>query len=301
MNPFDLPGPQFLLFYLALVVVVQLAWRPLLRLLGQPADDGAHALPPPALGSLDPYLVAYLRGQETETARVAIISLLDRGLLRAEGENLTAAPGNEGKVGRPLEREILRAFATSAKAATIFKHAGFGAACAGLRDELRRLGLLAGAGARLQIGLLRLVAVAVLAGVAITKIAVAIERGRSNFGFLVILGLIACIVTLGRASAQRTRRGDAYLEALQDRFAGLKDRAGTIKRGGATHELVVLAAIFGMASLPAFALADAEALFPRAMQNASGGGSCGSSCGSSSCGGSSCGGGGCGGGCGGCG
>ena len=301
MNPFDLPGPPFLLFYIVLAVVIQLLWRPLARLFSEPSDEGVAHPHRVSLDRLDPYLVAYLRGQEPETGRVAIISLLDRKLLRTDGEQLTAVSGMEAKVNRPLEREILRAFATEVKAATIFKHAGFLAACTGLREELTRLGLLVSAGGRAWAGLLRFGMLVVLAGVAIIKISVAIERGHSNFGFLIMLGIVTCIVTLARKSPKRTRRGDAYLEALRERFSDLEHRAEHIKPGGATHELVLLAAIFGMAALPAVALAEAQTLFPRGMQVAGSGG-CGSSCGSSCSSGSSCGGGGCGGGgCGGCG
>jgi uncharacterized protein (TIGR04222 family) len=302
MNPFNLPGPQFLLFYIVLAVAIHVLWRPVARFFSSPGRSPGLPLDRFDLANLDPYLVAYLRGQEPETARVAIVSLLDRGLLVAEADRLAAEADGEGKVHRPLERAILAAFDTTASAASIFKHSGFLAACRGLREELIKLGLLPSVGGRVLVALLRLGLLAVLAGVAVTKIYVAFERGHANVGFLFILSMAATIALLTRKSPQRTGQGDALLDALKTRYARLEQRGEEIKTGGGSHELVLLAAIFGLAALPTLALAQAQALFPRGMASATAGSSCGSSCGSSSCGsGSSCGGGGCGGGCGGCG
>jgi uncharacterized protein (TIGR04222 family) len=301
MNPFDLPGPPFLLFYVVFAVAIHLLWRPLARFLFSPS--AAVAVPSDRfnLENLDPYLVAYLRGREPETARVAIVSLLDRGLLAAEGDKLTAKSGAASRARRPLEREILKCFASTATAATIFKHDGFAGACRGLRDELAKLSLVPTGSGKAWAVLLRLGLLGLLAGVAIIKINVAIARGRSNFGFLILLSAVAVIAMLVRKSPVRTRQGEVLLDELRDRFGQLNERGKSIKTGGGSHELVLLAAIFGLTALPAVALAETQALFPRSMQAASG--SCGSGCGSasSSCGGSSCGGGGCGGGCGGCG
>jgi uncharacterized protein (TIGR04222 family) len=307
MNPFDLTGPEFLVFYIALAAGVHLLWRPLVGILGAGADAVAGPEGHFNLANLDPYLIAYLRGQEAETARVAIISLLDRGLLHRESEELIAEPGAGDKVHRPLERAILQVFADKEKASSIFKDAAFRSACVGLEAELSRLGLLPSLAGKSRILLLRLASMVLLVGVAFTKIKVAFERGHPNVGFLVILAFASVILMLGRKAPKQTRTGERLLRELRERFDHLKSRADDIELGGVSRDLVLLAAIFGMAMLPELVLAQAEALFPRAVHSAGvAGSSCGSSCGtscgtSSSCGGSSCGGGGCGGGCGGCG
>lgn len=64
MNPFDLPGPEFLLFYTifgAVAIAGLVFWRRRAELL--PA--------PPRVDLADPYLIAYLRGGEQEVRRVA--------------------------------------------------------------------------------------------------------------------------------------------------------------------------------------------------------------------------------------
>src|SRR5262249_61449642 len=73
MNPFDLRGPEFLLFYLCFSLVVIIA----IDFLRRRAESGAS----PKIDLGDPYLIAYLRGGESEAFRVAVISLVDRGIL----------------------------------------------------------------------------------------------------------------------------------------------------------------------------------------------------------------------------
>ena len=64
MNPFDLPGPQFLLFYIifaGLVILGLVLWR-------RRAESSPST---PRIDLSDPYLIAYLRGGEKEVRRVA--------------------------------------------------------------------------------------------------------------------------------------------------------------------------------------------------------------------------------------
>jgi len=64
MNPFDLPGPQFLLFYIifaGLVITGLVFWR-------RRAESSPST---PRIDLSDPYLIAYLRGGEKEVRRVA--------------------------------------------------------------------------------------------------------------------------------------------------------------------------------------------------------------------------------------
>ena len=306
MNPFDLPGPQFLVSYLALAVGVHLLYKPLARALIERSSGRSGGFPFDLRGA-DPYLIAYLRGQSNETARVAIISLLDRGLLKSEGGLLTALPGAADQVHRPLERAVLRVFESPAGGALIYRDVTFEKACEGLKSELARLELIPDDDRRFSLFLLLAGSLATLVGVAAAKILIAFERGHYNVAYLIMLTIIASIALMKRRTLLRTRKGDAALAELRSNFAPLKQRAAEIELGGGSRDLAMLSAIFGVTALQGAALAQAQVLFPATMKAQS---VAGSSCGGSSCGnwsscsgGSSCGGGGssCGGGCGGCG
>src|SRR6185436_1650136 len=105
MNPFDLYGPQYLLFYAVLSIVV-LAVAAYARRMTEAASEGAarHAA---GVGFADPYAIAYLRGGASEAIRVAIVSLVDRGLLAADDTVHTTALGTQTKVRKPLEQALL--------------------------------------------------------------------------------------------------------------------------------------------------------------------------------------------------
>lgn len=301
MNPFDLAGPEFLLFYLVLLIVAHLAYQPILHAL---LGDAASKYERPSgfeLANLDPYLIAYLRGREAETARVAIVSLVDRLLLKIEGDSLQALPDAEDKVSRPLERQLLRFFASKKKASLIYTHSKFNASCADLREELVSRGLTLSTEQANPASLLRFVLIVGMIAVSIAKIVSALERGHYNIGFLIVLTVIATLSFFLRKSVVRTEKGAFALRELQAQFARLRDRSEQIPLGGASRELILLTAVFGVTALPTAALAGVEPLFPAQFSpSSSSGSSCGgTSCsGSSSCGsssGSSCGGGGCGG------
>ena len=318
MNPLDLHGPEFLLFYLFLIAVTVIALIILRR-----ASEGGDA---PKMNLADPYLIAYLRGGKNEALRVAVVSLVDRGLLVAQGHTLTRAEhATTEAVRHPIEKCLLENFATSGEASTIFDDVRLEATCAPYREKLEKQGLLPDTSV-VKARYVRLIwALLLLEGLGTAKILVALSRGRYNIGFLVVLMIAAIIVAALVSFPRLTARGAAMLEDLESLYAGLKDRAYTIRSGGATADAVMLAGVFGISALDNPEFAFTQTLFPRAMRSpatsswgSSWGSSCSSSCGSScgsssdssggsSCGsggsscGSSCGGGGCGGGCGGCG
>ena len=70
VSPFDLRGPQFLVFYLALGALVALAARTLLR-----SREAGVSSPRPLHDYLD---IAFLRGGAVEAVRVAVMTLVDR-------------------------------------------------------------------------------------------------------------------------------------------------------------------------------------------------------------------------------
>jgi uncharacterized protein (TIGR04222 family) len=288
MNPFDLPGPQFLQFYMFLGCVVLTALYYTQRI----SESGSI----PRLDYSDPYLIAYLRGGEQEAARVAIISLVDRGLLRLLGDRLEVT-GDATAVRRPIEKAILTRAKISKNVEGLLESASIKAGCKEYLDKLQQLRLLpdkAIEDARTNRLLLALV---VLFGVAFIKIIVATMRGRQNIWYLVILAAVFGFFAIKNYNPTRTVLGNTMLADLRTLFASLKARSATIQSGGATGEAALLLAVFGAGALPA-------SRFPiiqhfekkRSLTGTSCSTSgCGSSCSSSSCGGGG------GGGCGGCG
>lgn len=299
MNPFDWRGPEFLVFYLILSVFV-IASLELVRRALESAD-------PPKMDLADPYLVAYLRGGENEVLRVAVVSLIDRGLLIANGNTLTRAPNVTPKSARKaIDHVLLQKFATPGDAESIFDDSSLTGLCEQYESSLKRDGLLPDDTVQKARAYRFFVAVLILVLVGGLKLVIAFQRGRTNVGFLVILTIIATIVAAKVAFPRLTASGRAMLDDIRNIYADLKSRAPFIRPGGATIEAAMLAAAFGIGSLEGANYAYARNLFPRASASKKGSSwttSCSSSCGSSgasSCG-SSCGGGGCGGGCGGCG
>jgi uncharacterized protein (TIGR04222 family) len=299
VNPFDLRGPQFLLFYFIFSVVVIAALVLLRRKL--------ESTSAPKIDLSDPYLIAYLRGGKNEALRVALVSLIDRGLLIYDGTRIERASNAEpDQVRRPLDKALMEKFATPGEASTIFDDITLELACDPYQETLKRDRLLPDESVEQIRLVLTVVAFFILGGVGGIKVFIALERGRTNIIFLIILTVIAIVVAVKIMSPRLTSRGAALLADVQTLYAGLKERATFIRPGGATIEAMMLAAAFGIDTLAGDAFAYTKALFPRP-QKAATGSSCGSSCGSSwdsssgsSCG-SSCGGGGGCGGCGGCG
>ena len=315
MNPFDLSGPEFLVFYILFAFAV-------LALLGFSRRFGAapETDRPPMD---DPYFVACLRGGEKECVRVATLALIDRGLLaiRSSGTSaLTGAPMGENRlecidpqapstVRRPIEKEILEAFTPSSPVSSTLDSLQYGSACQAYARRLEQLGLVHSPDARDSFPYRIWIAVALLLAVAVIKVFLALSRGRTNVLFLVLLAIIACFAATRFNSPFRTVNGERFLQSVRSLFANLRLRASMLRAGGGSSDLTWLAAAFGLDAVPSLVFPHVSMLTVRPAgsppdsgfslfgksNNSCGtfsscGGGCGSGCGS-----------GCGGGCGGCG
>ena len=291
LNPFDLSGPDFLIFYGLLGILVLGG----LFVAGWLSESGTV----PRVDYSDPYLLAYLRGGEREVIRVATVSLTDRGLVKVYDDRLSVA--NEAAlnlVRRPIERAILQRLTIATDFATLIESPTVRAACKEYQDKLQQLRLLPDeklSGARLN---RLLIALAILLGVAAVKVIVATMRGRQNIWFLILMAVAFSYIAVRIYNPFRTTLGDALLTDLKTLFTPLKNRASMINPGGATAEAALLMAVFGVNALPLDRF-PIITLF-REKRRADGTSCSTTSCGStgSSCSGGSCGGGG---GCGGCG
>ena len=136
MNPFTLPGPQFLVFYLAFATAV------LLCCISGVACARADRCP--RIELKDPYLFACLGGGPAEVIRVATVGLVDRGLLKLSGGTaetvLHEAPG----FGAPrIERKILDYFRGGASlSSAVQSRELLAAASTDYEHRLRSFGLL---------------------------------------------------------------------------------------------------------------------------------------------------------------
>jgi uncharacterized protein (TIGR04222 family) len=289
MFPFNLPGPEFLAFYVVFVIAV----LTVLYFGRRHYESGS----PPSIDLKDPLLFACLRGGPKEVVSVAILGLIDRGFLESSGRTITRSPEAKPElVSRRMEREVLGYFRQGAEIDAALKDAALlRVASEDYEEPLQRYRLVPDARLRIIRFLLLMAALAAILGVGGIKLAVALSAGRSNIGFLIVLMIFAVILAIGLRGPYRTAMGESYLASIRNMFAGLHGRASDIRPGSGSRELLWLSALFGIAALPTSAFPFVPTLWPRPVQAS--GSSCGSSCGSG--GGGGCGGGG--GGCGGCG
>jgi len=293
MNPFDMRGPAFLVFFLFASLVgliyLYLVSRDLLSQSPRPPSADARRL------LRDPYLLAFLRGGVRETLQTVAFSLNKRKLLSSVGATLAATRSKDAlqAVRNSLELDLLSQCSSTQSVSQLMDNSRLKAAVEHYANPLRESGLIADdAEFRRRLPAFLGVAGALLALGAI-KLFVALQRGHTNVIFLILLTLVAVIVAFKIFNRRRTFAGDRALSDQQTLFARLRSRVTRVAADHPTDEAVLVAAAFGLGALPATGYPFAARIKRQARDNSSK-----SSC--SSCG-SSCGGGGGGGGCGGCG
>ncbi|MCG6875375.1 MAG: TIGR04222 domain-containing membrane protein [Betaproteobacteria bacterium] len=289
----NVTGPQFLVLYVAFAFAANVWLRWHYRTREREARAGPLSL------TNDPYQIALLRAGRDEAIRVAVITLLDRGLLVEEDGRLHAPRADGAELVRhPLDRALLEFFKVPTPAELALKSPGALAACNAYEKDLEKKQLLASPTIRASRFTPLVVALGFTLGVATWRIVFALSKGRSNIGFLIVLAII-CAVALVIAYRKRlTALGADTLRGLERLYAGARQRLTQSVSDRDSFDASLVAAVFGLAALPAMQFPYLARVFPppkAAPGGSNGGASCGSSCGSS------CGGGGCGGGCGGCG
>lgn len=287
MNPFALPGPQFLLFYALFAIAVLL-----LLYFGRRIYEGG---PLPRIDAKDPYLFACLSGGPAEVIRVCTVGLVDRGLLTLSGGTAHTVRNDAPAFGAPrIEHKVLDFFRGGASLSSAGQSPTLlAAASTEYEQPLRRARLIPDDAMESMRQVALALAILALVGVGGAKIMVALSSGRRNIEFLIALMVVAVIIATRIWNPYRTSLGDDYLVCVRSLFANLRERGHTLRPGRATNDLLWLTALFGVAMLPSTTFPAMAYVWPRPA--ASSGSSCGSSCGSSGCGGGG------GGGCGGCG
>lgn len=294
----------YLLFLLAAAVGGYLAYR----------TFGSRETPAPTGASSfdyrDPYLIAALRGGPAAVIELAIVGLLDRGLLQSDDLEFNekarlkvSRPDAAEFAGSAVERALLRAAASPIGARDIAADLAVVVAASGYGDRLVSLGLAVDWDMRRRRhGEMFLCFVP-----AIAMVAIRIMMTPKHWFFFAVLGVFVIGPAFYFARQKGEARGEAMLNELAGLFAGLSARADDLRRGRTISDAMFCAATYGLWRLPAseYPAADfysSEERRRRAKKDENSGcgsGSCGSSCSSSDGGGGGDGGGGCGGGCGG--
>jgi uncharacterized protein (TIGR04222 family) len=322
----DLYGPYFLLFYAIAIGALIVACYKSVR-----SVDRTRDMEPPQIpAKLDPYEIAYLRGGANEVTRVAVASLVQRGVLQIIEQKKWLAKTKlidrrrKPAFGEltPIEACVVESHALPVAPETLFQPNGLAfsvkEACAPYEAKLEEKNLLAPPEMK-AVGLrLWLIGSTIILCLGGYKLTVALMKGHSKVAFLCILA-IAGVIALGvacLATPRLSQVGKAYLERLKLAYGGLRSQVhpigslssaltmaddpgarGMLQDPKAYSDCLLMVGIFGMASLAGTPLSDLTTMFKRGAS--SDGGGCGG--GSGGCGGGGCGGGGCGGGCGGCG
>lgn len=306
MNPLDLTGPEFLRFYLVYGVLLLLLarWARSRVLRAQEPLPGGLWTPGTYPREDDAPAIALLRGGPPEAVRTLLSRLLSLGYLEVNGQQVRAvdAPPGAPQLQR-MERDVWSALGRGGWLSPEETESRVRQAMAPHLDEMdRRLvdrGLLTSPEQRSRLRQILFAAWLAIFGLGCVKLLVALARGRTNVGFLVLLliGFTVLVFWLLRLP-RRLPAGDRYLKWLQEAYSGLR-RPLEIGERDSARDLSLAAGIYGLAAVPALlplGMAFDPSLDPRRRAE-SGGGGCGggSSCSSGGDGGGDGGGSGCGG------
>lgn len=287
MFPFNLPGPAFLVFFVVYCIAIHVGYR----IYAQMALAGGAT---PRLTELagNPYQVAYLRDGPEETVRVAVVNLIDRGLLMMDAsERIRRADDKSIELARhALDQAILEECARPRRVSELSSSPRVKAACVEFEARLKAKGLVPDDAALRAIKAAFRVAaglVVVLVGVRFVQ---AWFRGQNVEGLLVVTVVALIVLYQSRRRWRTTSAGREALASLKKLVERSKPR---LRAGGSTNEALLFAAVCGIWALPASQFPFVTELYPKPAASGGNGGDGGSSSCSSGCGG--------GGGCGGCG
>jgi uncharacterized protein (TIGR04222 family) len=251
-NPFNLSGTEFLIFYIVLVIAVNL----LLKYLFLKVES---CFPAAKQDCTDPYKLAALRGGTTETMKIVFFSLFDRGLLKVNvsGTTVAAEPQAKQMVDHPVEWAVVSYFQMPRTVQEFLSDSDTMNAgkkfCRKLADE----GLLADISVYLWRTVPALAALALLVCLPVDS------NGQTRSGWMAWAVIVfACWVIL-TWFRRLTGAGVKVLQRARHRFNHLKKNAERVRPGGDTNDATILAATFGMAALPAAHFSYVTTLFPK--------------------------------------
>jgi uncharacterized protein (TIGR04222 family) len=292
MNPFDLRGPDFLVLYAELFVVVFLAAGILRWALRGPAGT-----PPMGIRSLNAYETALLSGGDRAAVKTALAGLVHRGLVKADTVKRLLVPSGQPEGKLPVQEQELfeQISATNGVGVDAATSQTETNSMTIMRERLETLGLLLTAAQAAWVRWVPLFLALSVPAFGVIKIFIGISRGRP-VGILVVfcfVSVIGALALFGRRPL-RTRSGDKALSSIWHDNSALRSAAREPDRL-ASSDVCLAVAIFGLGTVAVGGLADLDSALRPVVAHKSGWlGSCGGGCGGGGCGGG-CGGGGCGG------
>jgi uncharacterized protein (TIGR04222 family) len=297
-NPIgNLSSAQFLSFYATLCVATVVCAVILVRMADSSDAQGAEPVP----RDLDPYEIAYLRGDINELVRFLVFDLVRSGALeivpseKKKPPIIQRCPTQLPAVLSQEAEVVYDYFAEPHTAAELFGSATPGlveAMYAAKRQGLETRLLFRSDASVSAASLARIGGTIVIFGFGGYRLVYASLMHHSNVGFTIFIGVFSFLALLFVTVVPRlSRRGRDYLHRLR---AALPATSGVAATASPAFPLVIAAS--GMAALVGTPYAAMGQTFRQqaAMGNSSGG--CGSASSGGSCSGGGCGGGGCGGG-----
>lgn len=277
-NPMNFTGPEFLTFYISLVVmgIALAAW---LRFSLCLVSANINQQP-----DLNTYEIAFLAGGNHRLIMAAIASLVKQGYVEVLKEGKLVVTGKIDAIADPVEKAVAQdILATDGAIKQVFQKSQ------GMKDSIRscleQLGLFLSDAQALKAQIYPSLIVVILLGIGLCKMAVGISRDKP-VGLLLIC--IFGLLVLGArffVKPQRSRYGEIIFNDLRNRLQHLKTA------NSSDSELVLAVAFFGATVLMAdMALADLyQMLTPTAVASSGGDGGSGGSDGGDSvgCGGCS--------------
>lgn len=293
LNPFDLPGPEFLAVYVILFVFALGLAIWLRYLLRYPAAE-----PDPAI-ELSPWEIAYLAGGAKRASCAIVASLVHAGIIELDGKSVRKASGKL-ESDDPFEVGSIKAMEPYQEMKTVLLLQKVESRACKICDRLTSAGLLLTLGQQFSATLIPAMVMFSLPVIGFIKILVGVSRHRpvEILIFLCVMSLFPVAIFLA-VPTYRSRAGDRLLDRLKRARSSLSTAVKREPSDLPRAEIATAVALFDIDVLNGGPYAPmARSLFtawlPDGVVHPGGAGDGG-------CGAGGCGAGGCGGGCGGCG
>ncbi len=250
----NLSGPDFMVLYVSLFVVAGVALWILLRRL-----DTTGRLPPiPVPAEPDPYEVAYLSGAVPGVLQVAMVELVERGLLEAKGTRVQRAPMAPSPEGLGvLLRAILESMGPGVEATALLVvgrrsdlYRRVASECMKHHDRWLELGCFNPTSATKRAWQVTLCAIALLLVVAVPWMA----RGSSGAAILSdpipllvvwLIGSFALLVIRGATLTRLSKQGRRLLSELRGKFVASRAGRSPDERAAWDPAILMSLALFG--------------------------------------------------------